>query len=60
MLFVDHDLAAVVAERASPMDKAKISAAANRKASDRQLDVGDVHSVHSFRALRGDAARFGD
>jgi hypothetical protein len=58
MLFDDHDRATAVAERVSPVAKAKVSKAAYRKASTQRVDTGDgeVHTVHSFRTLLGDLA----
>jgi hypothetical protein len=58
MLFDDHDRAAAEAGRASPVAKAKVSKAANRKASTQRVDVGhgESHPVHSFRTLLGDLA----
>jgi Transposase DDE domain len=58
MLFDDHDRAAAVAGQASPVAKAKVSKAAYRKASTRQVEIGggDSQPVHSFRTLLGDLA----
>jgi hypothetical protein len=58
MLFDDHDRAAAEAGRSSPVAKAKVSQAAQRKASTQHVDVGDgeIHPVHSFRTLLGDLA----
>ena len=55
MLFDDHDRAA--AERTSPVAKAKVSKAAQNKASTQHVAVGgSVQPVHSFRTLLGDLA----
>jgi len=58
MLFDDHDRAAAVAERASPVAKATVSKAAQLKASTQRVDAGagEIHPVHSFRTLLGDLA----
>jgi Transposase DDE domain len=58
LLFDDHDRAAAEAGRTSPVAKAKISKATQRKASTQHVDVGDgeIHPVHSFRTLLGDLA----
>ena len=58
MLFDDHDRAAAEAGRVSPVAKAKVSKAAQRKASTQRVDVGDgeSHPVHNFRTLLGDLA----
>jgi len=58
MLFDDHDRAAAVAERTSPVAKAKVSKAAYRKASTQRVDAGggEIQPVHSFRTLLGDLA----
>ncbi|MDQ2818355.1 MAG: IS1634 family transposase [Candidatus Eremiobacteraeota bacterium] len=57
MLFDDHDRAAAEAERTSPVAKAKVSKAAQSKASTQRVDVGgSVQPVHSFRTLLGDLA----
>jgi hypothetical protein len=56
MLFDDHDRAAAEAERTSPVAKAKVSKAAQRKASTQRVDAGDgeTQPVHSFRTLLAD------
>ena len=54
ILFDDHDRAAAEALRASPVAKAKPSAAAQRKARSKQTDDG--LPVHSFRSLLADLA----
>jgi hypothetical protein len=56
MLFDDHDRAAAEDERASPVAKAKVSKAAQRKASTQRVDPGGgtIHPVHSFRTLLAD------
>jgi hypothetical protein len=56
MLFDDHDRAAAEAERTSPVAKAKVSKAAQRKASSLRVDAGDgeTQPVHSFRTLLAD------
>jgi hypothetical protein len=56
MLFDDHDRAAAEAERTSPVAKAKVSKAAQRKASSQRVDAGDgeTQPVHSFRTLLAD------
>jgi hypothetical protein len=58
MLFDDHDRAAAEAERTSPVAKAKVSKAAQRKASSLRVDAGDgeTQPVHSFRTLLADLA----
>jgi hypothetical protein len=58
MLFDDHDRAAAEAARVSPVAKAKVSKAAQRKASTQRVDAGDgeSHPVHSFRTLLSDLA----
>jgi hypothetical protein len=58
MLFDDHDRTAAEAARASPVAKAKVSKAAQQKATTQRVDVGDgeIHPVHSFRTLLGDLA----
>ena len=58
MLFDDHDRAAAEAGRTSPVAKAKVSKAAQRKAATQHVDVGDgeIHPVHSFRTLLLDLA----
>ena len=58
MLFEDHDRAAAEAGRTSPVAKANVSKAAQRKASTQQVDGGNgkIHPVHSFRTLLGDLA----
>jgi hypothetical protein len=56
MLFDDHDRAAAEAARTSPVAKAKVSKAAQRKASTQRVDAGnsETHPVHSFRTLLAD------
>jgi transposase len=54
MLFDDHDRPAAEAQRASPVKKAKVSPAAQRKASRKRTDDG--LPVHSFRTLLADLA----
>lgn len=58
MLFDDHERAAAEALRTSPVAKAKVSKAAQRKASTQRIDAGDgeSHPVHSFRTLLADLA----
>ncbi len=58
MLFDDHDRAAAEAGRTSPVAKAKVSKAAQRKASTQRVNLGDGNTqpVHSFRTLLGDLA----
>ncbi len=61
MLFDDHDRASAEAERASPVAKAKVSKAAQRKASTQIVAVGEGEAllsqpVHSFRTLLSDLA----
>jgi Transposase DDE domain len=58
MLFDDHNRAAAEAGRTSPVAKAKVSKAAQRKASTQRVDVGggESHPVHSFRTLLDDLA----
>ena len=58
MLFDDHDRAAAEAGRTSPVAKAKVSKAAQRKASTQRVDAGggEIHPVHSFRSLLDDLA----
>jgi hypothetical protein len=55
MLFDDQDRAAADAQRTSPVAKAKVSKAAQRKASTQVVAVaGETQPVHSFRTLLGD------
>jgi hypothetical protein len=56
MLFDDHDRAAAEAARTSPVAKAKVSKAAQRKPSTQRVDAGDgeTQPVHSFRTLLAD------
>jgi hypothetical protein len=54
LLFEDHDRAAAVAQRASPVAKAAPSPAARGKAATRRTD--DDLPVHSFRSLLADLA----
>jgi hypothetical protein len=54
LLFDDHDRAAAVAQRASPVAKAAPSPAARGKAATRRTD--DDLPVHSFRSLLADLA----
>jgi hypothetical protein len=54
VLFDDHDRAQAETQRNSPVAKAKVSAAARRKASTKQTDDG--LPVHSFRSLLADLA----
>jgi len=54
LLFDDHDRAAAKAQRRSPVSKAKVSPAAQRKAASKRTDDG--HPVHSFRTLLSDLA----
>jgi hypothetical protein len=58
MLFDDHDRPAAVAERVSPVAKAKVSQAAWRKASTQRSEAADgqAQPVHSFRTLLADLA----
>ena len=58
MLFDDHDRAAAEAQRTSPVAKARVSKAAQRKASTQVVALGDSETqpVHSFRTLLGDLA----
>lgn len=58
MLFDDHDRASAEAERVSPVAKAKVSKAAQRKASTQCVDdgAGTGQPVHSFRTLLADLA----
>jgi hypothetical protein len=58
MLFDDQDRAAADAQRTSPVATAKVSKAAQRKASTQVVAVGDgeTQPVHSFRTLLGDLA----
>jgi transposase len=54
VLFDDHDRAAAQAQRRSPVTKAIVSPAAQRKAASKRTDDG--HPVHSFRTLLSDLA----
>src|SRR6266700_2134022 len=54
ILFDDHDRAAGEALRTSPVAKAKVSPAAQRKANKKRTDDGQP--VHSFRTLLADLA----
>ena len=54
ILFDDHDKAAADTARTSIVDKARRSAAADRKARTKRTDDG--LPVHSFRSLLGDLA----
>jgi hypothetical protein len=54
LLFDDHDRAAAEAQRRSPVRKAKVSPAAQRKAASKR--TADGHPVHSFRTLLTDLA----
>jgi len=54
ILFDDHDRAAAQAQRASPVAKAHVSPAAQRKAKTKRTDDGTP--VHSFRSLLADLA----
>jgi Transposase DDE domain len=56
MLFDDHDRAAAEAARTSPVAKAKVSKAAQRKASTQRVDAGnsETQPVHNFRTLLAD------
>jgi hypothetical protein len=54
ILFDDHDRAAAKAQRASPVAKAHVSPAAQRKAKTQRTDDG--LPVHSFRSLLADLA----
>jgi transposase len=56
LLFDDEDKAAAEARRASPVAKAQVSEAAEKKARARLTDPahGDVLPVHSFRTLLAD------
>ena len=54
LLFDDHDRPAAEAQRASPVEKAKVSPAARRKAQNKRTDEG--LPVHSFRSLLADLA----
>jgi hypothetical protein len=54
ILFDDHDRATAEAQRRSPVSKARVSPAAERKAATKRTDAG--HPVHSFRTLLTDLA----
>ena len=54
LLFDDHDRAAAQARRRSPVAKATVSPAAQRKAASKRTEDG--HPVHSFRTLLTDLA----
>lgn len=54
LLFDDHDRAAAQARRRSPVAKATVSPAAQRKAASKR--TADGHPVHSFRTLLTDLA----
>jgi hypothetical protein len=54
VLFDDHDRAAAQAQRRSPVTKAIVSPAAQRKAASKRTDDG--RPVHSFRTLLSDLA----
>jgi Transposase DDE domain len=54
LLFDDHDRAAAQARRRSPVRKATVSPAAQRKAATKRTDDGQA--VHSFRTLLTDLA----
>jgi hypothetical protein len=54
LLFDDHDRAAARAQRPSPVAKATVSPAAQRKAASKRTEEG--HPVHSFRTLLTDLA----
>ena len=54
ILFDDHDRAAAQAQRTSPVAKAKVSPAAQRKHQTKRTDDG--LPVHSFRSLLADLA----
>jgi hypothetical protein len=54
IMFDDHDRAAAQAQRRSPVRKAIVSPAAQRKAARKRIDDG--HPVHSFRTLLADLA----
>jgi hypothetical protein len=54
ILFDDHDRTAAQAQRHSPVSKARVSPAAQRKAASKRTDDG--HPVHSFRTLLTDLA----
>lgn len=54
ILFDDHDRAAAQAQRTSPVAKAHVSPAAQRKAKTKRTDDGNP--VHSFRSLLADLA----
>ena len=54
LLFDDHDRAAAQARRRSPVAKATVSPAAQRKAASKR--TADGHPVHSFRTLLADLA----
>jgi hypothetical protein len=54
LLFDDHDRAAAQAQRRSPVAKASVSPAAQRKAASKRTEDG--HPVHSFRSLLTDLA----
>jgi hypothetical protein len=54
ILFDDHDRATAQAQRRSPVSKATVSLAAQRKAASKHTDDG--HPVHSFRTLLTDLA----
>ena len=58
MLFDDHDRACAEAGRTSPVAKAKVSKAADRKASTQRTEAADgaIQPVHSFRTLLDDLA----
>jgi transposase len=58
LLFDDEDKAAAEARRASPVAKARVSKAAEKKARTRLTDPahGDVLPVHGFRTLLADLA----
>jgi len=54
VLFDDHDRAAAETQRSSPVSKARVSPAAQRKAARKRTDDGQP--VHSFRTLLADLA----
>ena len=54
LLFDDHDRAAAQTRRRSPVAKATVSSAAQRKAASKHTEDG--HPVHSFRTLLTDLA----
>jgi len=61
MLYDDHDRIAAEAEQTSPVAKAKVSKAAQRKASTHVVTAGkgeasSVQPVHGFRTLLADLA----